>query len=254
MMAESRPTLKPELQKPPGYRDPTAPPSAAPKPPPRRRPLPPSFRQPGKPAPRRHSSCCRCRRLCCWVALTALLAAALVAVAAGLAYLWFQPRLPSFRLQSLNATRLRVADQSDGTFLDAAAAVGILFVNPNRKIADQRRVQEQGGEARGESEDEDGAQGGRYSHREGADLGGVRPGELKARVERCGAPPLSLLHVVQMLENGDYCHRSAAAACRLAVRERDCSLQVRETATPPRLSHSEAPTTALGDLVGGLEP
>lgn len=152
-MAESKPTLKPELQKPPGYRDPTASPSAAPKPPPRRRPLPPSFRQPGKPLPRRHRSrrsCCF--RFCCWASLAALLAAALIAVAAGLTYLWFQPRLPSFRLQSLNATRLRVADQSDGTFLDATTSVGILFVNPNRKIV----IEYCDGEARVTVADEDG--------------------------------------------------------------------------------------------------
>ncbi|WOL02142.1 hypothetical protein Cni_G10861 [Canna indica] len=134
-MAEAKPTLKPVLQKPPGYRDPAVPLPAGTRPPPRRQPLPPSFRQPGKPLPRRHRSrrscCCR---FCCWVSAAALLAAAILAVAAGLAYLWFQPRLPAFRLESFNATHVRVASKSDGTFLDAATAVGILVANPNRRI------------------------------------------------------------------------------------------------------------------------
>ncbi|XP_042393011.1 uncharacterized protein LOC121984238 [Zingiber officinale] len=134
-MAEEKPNSKPVLQKPPGYRDPQAPPPTVPKPPPRRRPLPPSFRQPGKALPRRHRSrrsfwC----RFCCWASAVVLAFAALIAVAAGLTYLWFQPRFPSFRLELLNATRLRVTSRPDGTFLDAATAVGILISNPNGKI------------------------------------------------------------------------------------------------------------------------
>lgn len=152
-MAEAKPTSKPVLHKPPGYRDPEAQPPTVPRAPPRRRPLPPSFRQPGKSLPRRHGSrrscCCR---LCCWTSVVVLASAALVAVAAGLAYLWFQPRLPSFRLKSLNATRLRVASRSDGTFLDASTSVGILVSNPNRRI-----VLEYGdGEARVRVADDDG--------------------------------------------------------------------------------------------------
>nr|XP_010915712.2 NDR1/HIN1-like protein 6 [Elaeis guineensis] len=131
-MAEG-PAVKPVLQKPPGYRDPAAPRPVAPKPPPRRPQLPPTFRQPGK-APRRrrrHFSCCR---LCCWLLALALALAFLLTVAGGVAYLWFQPRLPSFRLQSVQASRFRVATRSDGTFLDATTAVRILASNPNGKI------------------------------------------------------------------------------------------------------------------------
>ncbi|WOL00775.1 hypothetical protein Cni_G09488 [Canna indica] len=136
-MAEAKLSSKPALQKPPAYRDPAAPPPAVTRPPPRRQPLPTAFRQPGKPLPRqrhrRPRRACGCR-IFCWVSATALLLAALTAVAAGLAYLWFQPRLPSFRLESLNATELRVATRSDGTFLDAATKIGILASNPNGKI------------------------------------------------------------------------------------------------------------------------
>lgn len=134
-MAEGKPNSKPALQKPPGYRDPQAPPPSVPKPPPRRQPLPPSFRQPGKALPHRHRSrrscCCQ---FCCWASAVVVALAALIAVAAGLAYLWFQPRFPSFRLELLNATRLRVTSRPDGTFLDADTAVGILISNPNGKI------------------------------------------------------------------------------------------------------------------------
>ncbi|XP_074568784.1 uncharacterized protein LOC141825295 [Curcuma longa] len=152
-MAEGKPNSKLALQKPPGYRDPQAPPPSVPKPPPRRRPLPPSFRQPGKALPRRHRSrrsCCF--RFCCWASAVVLALAALIAVAAGLAYLWFQPRFPSFRLELLNATRLRVTSRLDGTFLNAATAVGILISNPNGKI-----ILEYGdGEARVKVIDDDG--------------------------------------------------------------------------------------------------
>ncbi|XP_026661949.2 uncharacterized protein LOC103710857 [Phoenix dactylifera] len=128
-----KPAVKPVLQKPPGYRDPAAPRPAAPKPPPRRPQLPPTFRQAGK-APRRRrrqfSSCC----LCCWLLAAAIAIAFLIAVAGSIAYLWFQPRLPSFRLQSVQASRFRVATRSDGTFLNAATTVRILASNPNGKI------------------------------------------------------------------------------------------------------------------------
>ncbi|CAL9126296.1 unnamed protein product [Musa textilis] len=136
-MAEEKPTSKPVLQKPPGYRDPAAAAPATPRPPPRRQPLPPAFRQPGKPLPRqryRRSRRCSCCRICYWASAVALVAAAILAVVAGLAYLWFQPRLPSFRLESLNATQLRVAVRPDGTFLDVVTKVGILASNPNGRI------------------------------------------------------------------------------------------------------------------------
>ncbi|RWW18069.1 hypothetical protein GW17_00017964 [Ensete ventricosum] len=151
---EEKPTSKPVLQKPPGYRDPAA--AAAPtvpRPPPRRQPLPPSFRHPDKPRPRhrrpRRSYCCR---ICCWASAVALVAAALFAVATALAYLWFQPHLPSFRLAYLNATHLRVAARPDGTFLDMVTHVGILATNPNGRL-----VLEYGdGEARMAVGDDDG--------------------------------------------------------------------------------------------------
>nr|XP_018682658.1 PREDICTED: uncharacterized protein LOC103988718 isoform X1 [Musa acuminata subsp. malaccensis] len=136
-LEEERPTSKPMLKKPPGYLDPAAPYPAAPRPPPRRQPLPPAFRQPGKPLTQqrhrrpRRSCCCR---VCCWASAVALVLGTLLAVAMGLAYLWFQPRLPSFRLESLNATALRVVASPDGTFLDAAIKVGILATNPNGRI------------------------------------------------------------------------------------------------------------------------
>ncbi|THU55715.1 hypothetical protein C4D60_Mb11t09490 [Musa balbisiana] len=154
-MAEEKPTSKPVLQKPPGYRDPSAAAPAAPRPPPRRQPLPPAFRQPGKPLPRRRyrrSRRCSCCRICCWASAVALVAAAILAVVAGLAYLWFQPRLPSFRLESLNATQLRVAVRPDGTFLDAVTKVGILVSNPNGRIV----VEYGDGKARMSVADDDG--------------------------------------------------------------------------------------------------
>lgn len=133
------------LQKPPGYRDAPAPPA---RPPPRKAAqLPPALRHPGKPAPariarrpehRRHrppprrSLCCR---LCCCLSLVLFTLAFLTALAAGLCYLYFQPRVPSLRLQSLSVTRFNVSTRPDGsgTFLDAAASAKIFASNPNAR-------------------------------------------------------------------------------------------------------------------------
>lgn len=149
-MAEA-PAAKPVLQKPPGYRDPAAPPVVAPKPPLRRPQLPPTFRQPGK-APRRRRRRFSCCSLCCWLLTAALALAFLLAVIGGIAYLWFQPRLPYFRLQSVQASRFRVTARSDGTFLDAATTVRILASNPNGKIG----LVYGGGEGRVTVADDDG--------------------------------------------------------------------------------------------------
>ncbi|XP_020099460.1 uncharacterized protein LOC109717916 [Ananas comosus] len=163
-MAE-KPTAKPALQKPPGYRDPALqkPPGyrdPALPPPPQRRPpaqLHPAFRHPGKPLPRRRRSggggapSLR-RALCC--ALAAALALTLAAAAAAaLAYLYYQPRLPSFLLLSVRPHRARISPRSDGgDAVDAATSVRLLARNPNGKIA----LEYGPGEAAVAAEDEDG--------------------------------------------------------------------------------------------------
>ncbi|XP_072960332.1 uncharacterized protein [Typha angustifolia] len=131
-MAEKA-TLKPALQKPPGYRNPAMPPAKAP-PPALRRPaqLPPAFRHPGKPLRRRRRSCRL--RICCWLILFILVLALLLAIAGALAYFYYQPRLPTFHIQSLNATRLHVSTAGAGTAVDAATVVTVLAWNPNGKI------------------------------------------------------------------------------------------------------------------------
>ncbi|XP_078177480.1 NDR1/HIN1-like protein 2 isoform X2 [Carex rostrata] len=117
---------KPVLQKPPGYRDPGAPPV---KPPQQlRRPthLPPSLRHPGKRRHRNHR-----RSICCCILFFLLCALLLLSIAAALSYLYFQPRFPSFHLQSLNATRLRISSSDS---LDVAISAKIITWNPNTKI------------------------------------------------------------------------------------------------------------------------
>ncbi|KAJ4781941.1 hypothetical protein LUZ62_020936 [Rhynchospora pubera] len=118
---------KPVLQKPPGYRDPGAPPL---KPPQQlRRPthLPPSFRHAGK--SRRQPN--YRRSICCCILFFLLCTILLLSIGAALGYLYYQPRFPSFHLQSLNSTMLRVG--SSGS-LDVAISAKILAWNPNTKI------------------------------------------------------------------------------------------------------------------------
>lgn len=126
-MAAKPPTAaKPVLQKPPGYRDPGAPPLKPPQP--LRRPthLPPSFRRAGKPRHRSHR-----RAICCCLLFSLLFSFLILSLAAALCYLYFQPRLPSFHLQSANATRLHFVAAGS---LDVAIASKIVTWNPNAKI------------------------------------------------------------------------------------------------------------------------
>ncbi|KAH7658219.1 hypothetical protein IHE45_17G073300 [Dioscorea alata] len=130
---------KPMLQRPPGYREPAAvnggtgprPPMVARKP----SQLPPTLRHPGKPPTRRRRRRSFCCRACFWVTIIILSLIVLLAVAGLLAYLWFQPRLPSYRIESLRASRFNVSSRSDGSsYLDATAAVDVQAANHNGKM------------------------------------------------------------------------------------------------------------------------
>lgn len=120
---------KPVLQKPPGYRDPITPAQrGVPRPPPRKPVLPPSFH----PTKRRRS----CRRVCCCTLFLLILVLILIgAVAFGLLYLWFQPRLPVFHLQSFRIPQLNVTVKADGSYLDAHTIARFEMKNPNGKLS-----------------------------------------------------------------------------------------------------------------------
>ncbi|KAJ6404315.1 hypothetical protein OIU84_012485 [Salix udensis] len=104
--------MKPPLQTPPGYRDPNLPAKSAPRPLPTKAMLPPSF----QPRKRRSRHC----RLCfCCLILLIMVAILLLMIAGGLFYLWFDPKLPVFHLQSLKLSALNITKKPDGTFLSA---------------------------------------------------------------------------------------------------------------------------------------
>ncbi|KAF7138133.1 hypothetical protein RHSIM_Rhsim07G0007300 [Rhododendron simsii] len=118
---------KPVLKKPPGYRDPAAPVQAPPKPPARKPPqpiLPISLRP--KKKRRRY-----CRSICCYICLLIILATVLAAVAACCFYLYYEPRLPVFRLQSLQFPLFNVTSGPDGPEVNSRAVVRIEVKNPN---------------------------------------------------------------------------------------------------------------------------
>lgn len=119
---------KPILQKPPGYRDPNGP-QARPRPigPPRKPPIPPSF-----PAKRRRKSCCRV--CCCCFCFFIVLLIILIVIAGALFYLWFDPKLPVFHLQSFSFRHFNVSVKSDGTYLHAATLTRVEARNPNGKL------------------------------------------------------------------------------------------------------------------------
>ncbi|KAJ3692197.1 hypothetical protein LUZ60_012547 [Juncus effusus] len=130
MATKPPPTVinKPTLQKPPGYRDPGVPP-VKPRQPPLRRPtqLPPSFRHAGK----RKTRYITRRTIFCWLLFALVSFILLLAIFTALSYLYFQPRFPSFHLQSLNATRIHISTTDN---LDTSVLAKILTWNPNSKI------------------------------------------------------------------------------------------------------------------------
>jgi hypothetical protein len=57
------------------------------------------------------------------------------AVALGLLYLWFVPRLPVFHLQSFRIPQFKVTAKADGTYLDARTVTRVEVKNPNGKLS-----------------------------------------------------------------------------------------------------------------------
>ncbi|KAK1281527.1 hypothetical protein QJS10_CPB22g00079 [Acorus calamus] len=151
MAEKPPPNPNPVLQKPPGYRDPNAPP---PPPKPKQVVLPAAFRH--QPPRKRHPKRCTCRFCCCLLLLGLLFVLFVVSVVGALSFLWFQPRVPSFHLQSIVPVRLNVSSRADGTFVSARTVVRVLAYNPNSKIGfyySQCRASVSAGEG-GDNDDE----------------------------------------------------------------------------------------------------
>lgn len=117
-----------KLQKPPGYRDPNLPFNPAPRPPPTKAALPLAFQSRQKLS----SNCCR--RFCCCLFILIIVVLLLVVILGGLFYLWFDPKIPVFHLQSFKFTAFNVTKKSDGTYLNAATIARIEIRNPNEKM------------------------------------------------------------------------------------------------------------------------
>ncbi|XP_072967353.1 NDR1/HIN1-like protein 13 [Typha angustifolia] len=89
----------------------------------RRYPLPPPRRR------RRRSCCCIC---CLWVTFFFVLLVFLAAIAAGVIYMIFHPKLPTFTVTSL---RLSALNLTATDLLTSRLDFNITSRNPNRKIA-----------------------------------------------------------------------------------------------------------------------
>ncbi|KAL5993560.1 hypothetical protein ACLOJK_014485 [Asimina triloba] len=127
MAADPEANPKPVLQRPPGYKDPNAPLAA--RPPTMRKP---PMNRPIYPPKRRRRSCCR--RCCCFIFVFILCVLILAAITGALFYIWYRPKLPSFRVQSVETPRFRVSVRADGTYLDSQTVVRLLAKNPNSKM------------------------------------------------------------------------------------------------------------------------
>ncbi|KAK9143926.1 hypothetical protein Syun_013326 [Stephania yunnanensis] len=92
--------------------------------------VPPSFH----PKRKRRLNFCSCRRCCCLLCVSLLLVLIMLAVASAVFYIWFDPKLPKFHLQSLKTPKFNVAVKPDGTFLDARTVARVEATNPNHKL------------------------------------------------------------------------------------------------------------------------
>ncbi|XP_044502370.1 NDR1/HIN1-like protein 13 [Mangifera indica] len=118
---------KPILQKPPGYKDPTVPVQRNPRAPPRKLVLPPSFHQ----KKQRMSF----RRICCCsFCILTLLLVTIISISFAVFYLWFDPKLPVFHLQSFSFRFFNVSVKTDGTYLNVATLTRVEARNPNEKL------------------------------------------------------------------------------------------------------------------------
>jgi hypothetical protein len=68
----------------------------------------------------------------CFIFTTILIIVTLIS--AGIFYLWFDPRLPVFHLQSFRFNRFNVTVKPDGTYLDSHTMIRLEVKNPNGKL------------------------------------------------------------------------------------------------------------------------
>jgi len=85
-------------------------------------------RQDFQPSKRRRNSCCRC--FCCTICFLLALVVA-IAIACGVLYLVFQPRIPKYSVNSIKITNFSI--NADLT-TNCQFAVNVMARNPNKKI------------------------------------------------------------------------------------------------------------------------
>lgn len=122
----------PVLQKPPGYRDPTARVQHAPPKPPARKPPQPVLPISLRPTKKRKRRCCR--SICCYICLLLIVIILLAAIAACCFYIFYEPRLPVFHLESIQFPLFNITSGPDGPAVKSRAVVRIEVKNPNNYL------------------------------------------------------------------------------------------------------------------------
>ncbi|XP_021653304.2 uncharacterized protein LOC110644705 [Hevea brasiliensis] len=130
-MAELEQSTKPVLQRPPGYRDPSNP---VPRPPLRKGVLPPSFQ------PRGNRKICSSRLCCCILCITFATILFFLGLLLAFVYLWFDPKLPVFHVQSFKIPIFNVSAKPNGIYLNAATVARVEVKNPNSRLAHRYSV------------------------------------------------------------------------------------------------------------------
>ncbi|XP_019168256.1 PREDICTED: uncharacterized protein LOC109163977 [Ipomoea nil] len=82
---------------------------------------------------RRRNCCCMC---CCYFILFLISLILLLILCGAIFFLWFHPKLPVFRLTSLDFTKFAVTNSPDGASatLNAQGTLGVEMKNPNKRL------------------------------------------------------------------------------------------------------------------------
>ncbi|OIV91989.1 hypothetical protein TanjilG_07728 [Lupinus angustifolius] len=117
------PTTTPMLQKPPGYKSPFKEST------PSRKPvLPPTLR----PKKKRHCGCCCI--CCCVIFIIIFVLICAIAIAAGMIYIVYDPKLPEFNVSSFRLNNINVTQKPDGVYLNAETIAKVEVKNKSGKM------------------------------------------------------------------------------------------------------------------------
>ncbi|CAL0308844.1 unnamed protein product [Lupinus luteus] len=114
-------TPKPIMQKPPGYKSPF------------KEPTPPPRKPPTRHQKKKHRRGCCCISFCI-IFIIIFILIFVAAIAAGLIYIFYDPRLPEFHIDSFGVNNLNVTQKPDGFYLNGETMMKVEVKNESGKM------------------------------------------------------------------------------------------------------------------------